>query len=248
MKQHYPDINTLLAYIEGRLPLAERQRIETMMETDPGLAVEIGELEMAAKRGQLQERIDVHGSLIKTSMPRASAPKTFFQRYGMSLAAGLLILLAAGFLFTHVGSPTEDALDMLAWHEVPTVRGEQSQKQLQINDALRLGVEGKWAESLEALQSLAANTPNDSDPNRYLGRALYLAGHHQKAIMHMSRLIDAKETLSRTRLELRWYRALAYIAEGDCASAQQDLQRVQTEGWADIQKKAADIAKKCRRQ
>ena len=138
------------------------------------------------------------------------------------VAASLLLAVGLGWFFFSKGEPTTaEARQLLAWQEVPVLRGAETQQRL--GAGLQEGIAGDWNQAVAMLAAIVADLPADSEARIYYGRALCMAGQTPAGITQFSQLIDDEQYLPTTRLEARWFRALAYLAAGNCDSAREDL-------------------------
>lgn len=222
-----PRNETLLAYVNGNLPADAAAEIERLMESDEGLSVEIGELQLLAQNGQAgADRLKVHQKAMRAAigeLPTSSSTRISPQLW---LAAAAVCLLAAiGIsLYVTTSSSGTDAGELLAWKEMSVVRSAETGSALQ--SALESGTKGEWGKAAGALEALSKSEPDRAELQLYLGRALLLDGQQEMGILALTIVVDNPDLLPKTRLDAQWYRALGHLYGDNCKAAQLDFEEI----------------------
>jgi anti-sigma factor RsiW len=143
----------------------------------------------------------------------------------------------------HAAMTAAEARQLLAWQEVPALRGTDSQQRL--DAALQEGADADWKQAAATLAAIVTDLPADSEARLYYGRALCMAGQTPAGIAQFHQLIDDEQYLPATRLEARWFRALAYLAVANCDSAREDLRILSDQAGTQRKTQAEAFLKGC---
>ena len=123
----YPDLDTMRAYLEQRLSATDRLAFEEMLASDPDLADDLEELELALQHPEGRERLLAHQKRVALAIQKQAPARSRTLRPGyLAMAASLLLLAAFGFWF-FAKKEQPKASDFIAWNEAPAMRGGQRQ-------------------------------------------------------------------------------------------------------------------------
>lgn len=251
--QHrYPSLEIMIAYIEGRLPDKESKHLEDQIHADEGLQQDIEELRLGLSGKGGRSRIDQHTKDITAKINALDqAPTSTNKRLLYLSIAASIIIIASFFTWRQLQSqPDFQPQSLMAWNDVPTLRSQSEALSPALTQAFQFGVEQQWDSAAVAFESLKGLYFQNEPIALYEGRALFMAGEVDKAILIFSKESENTNAYESTRDKARLLRLAAYVSISRCISARVDLEYFEQKNSPAFQQELSaikkSVSKKCK--
>lgn len=216
-------LDEMVAYLEGTLAPAGREKMESALLQDPDLQDDLEALRLAFGKKDGKDQLNTHATQVASSIQKLSPAKRFsFKPIHWGLAAAMIILVSLGVWSLLPRQAELSPESMMAWNEVPTVRGAQTNQDQDLRLAFRYGLDNQWEASADIFHRHAGSYFQQKPVRMYEARALSLTGDSEAAIEIFSDELNNPELLPETMHEIRMYRLFAYISANQCQAAQAD--------------------------
>ncbi|MFK7969428.1 MAG: hypothetical protein AB8F95_03625 [Bacteroidia bacterium] len=249
--EHTITFDEMVAYVEGTMSSAEKQRIEEAIRQNPALGIDLNELKLVLGRPQGKTKLKAHVTHVDKGLASLTKSPGFSIRpVYWALAAGLLLLVSIGIW----GLPTKEAAfqadSLMAWNEVPASRSSSNNMHNRLQIAFIHGTEAEWEKAASIFGEYEGQFYQNYPVNFFKARALFLSGRKTEAIDIFSKEIANIQLLENTRDDIRLYRLAAYTSLAQCEKAKVDLAFLEQKNTARIGETLTEIkkslSKKCK--
>jgi tetratricopeptide (TPR) repeat protein len=139
-----------------------------------------------------------------------------FSKHWLKYAAAvLLVLIALGSYFIFHWSPTGDLFQKY-FEPYPNILAMKGDVKTELSTALLYYEVRDWDSAILLFQKVLTNDQNNYSAMFYLGNALLANGKSDQAIYWLDKAYASDLNLSN---QIKWYLALAHLAEGDRSNA-----------------------------
>ena len=233
------------AYLAGELTEAEKTAFEKEIAADNELAEEVALqkdthkiLEVFAQNTYKEKLRDIDAKI-----ESEGKVKPLWQRMAQSriysIAAVILILIASAYVWQAIRLDTGRIADQAfqPYMNIVNVKGDNPN----IDDLLQSGVsayqDGNYAQAIEDLTKVLAESPDNSMAAFYLGTALVANGQPKESIQYL----EKAKTSSLFSFVTDWYLGLAHLKAGNIDQAEAIFQTIANDPDSDKQNEAKEI-------
>lgn len=218
-------IDRIEQYLNFEMADADRHTFETQMEQDLELAAEVGRREMAHKTLDLMIAENLRSELQAMEQQDTkvvSLASRSKRRFQLAIAASVLVLIGAFFLFLpSKSSPYQLAMSA---YETPafTLRSGNAATPADLAKGMEALESGDYESAISALEALDANSGFKVPANFYLGHANFLQGDYTKAQSYFDAAAAGNDL--RYTEDAQWYATLSCLAlKNNCSDKLEDI-------------------------
>lgn len=249
-----PDIDKIEAYLSGGMTGSERQAFEAELAADPALAEEVDLMRLAGEavelsisdslRTQMQEWREAEQRSARKDEAKVVTlkPRNKLRRL-MAIAAGVLLLLAAGGFWYANDQYGAGKLAMAYYEDLSNYRDIQSSGD-PLNEAVQNIRSGAYGAADEYLQNVPPSDPRYADARYLLGHSLYQQGQSAEAINVLGELENTQNLNLKEKAE--WLIVLSYLQdqEADDADVRELLDKMVADPDHSYHQKAVELDRK----